>query len=211
MRRRGSARPDGGPCRKRGINETRLLPSLSHVVPYGASQPFSVLPNSFVNHLALALASIFPRPRVLSSTGITRLPRYYNPLRHPKKPVPRLMAPPLASRPRGFPCCTQPLFRTCRRHYPGGTVGYPCRSLPQTAAAFPVLQAGRLPHYPFRGLLSVHRTLLRPARSRSPLRTLTRSFDRLVASTAVLVTTCWNDPCRVGFAPTEVVHLCTAH
>ena len=29
----------------------------------------------------------------------------------------------LPAAPRGFPYCTQPLFRTCRRHYPGGTVG----------------------------------------------------------------------------------------
>ena len=37
----------------------------------------------------------------------------------------------LPATPRGFPCCTQPLFRTCRRHYPGGTVGCLRRSLPQ--------------------------------------------------------------------------------
>ena len=37
----------------------------------------------------------------------------------------------LPATPRGFPCCTQPLFHTCRRHYPGGTVGCPHRSLPQ--------------------------------------------------------------------------------
>ena len=37
----------------------------------------------------------------------------------------------LPATPRGFPCCTQPLFHTCRRHYPGGTVGCSHRSLPQ--------------------------------------------------------------------------------
>ena len=37
----------------------------------------------------------------------------------------------LPATPRGFPCCTQPLFRTCRRHLPGGTVGCLRRSLPQ--------------------------------------------------------------------------------
>ena len=73
----------------------------------------------------------------------------------------------LPATPRGFPCCTQPLFRTCRRHYPGGTVGCIRRSLPPTAAAFPEIRAGRLPHCPFRGLLSVHCTL-RPVRLPSP-------------------------------------------
>ena len=73
----------------------------------------------------------------------------------------------LPATPRGFPCCTQPLFRTCRRHYPGGTVGCLRRSPSPTAAAFPAIQTGRLPHCPFRGLLSVHCTL-RPVRSPSP-------------------------------------------
>ena len=36
-------------------------------------------------------------------------------------------------------------------------------------------------------------------------------FSRFVTSTTVPIATGWNDPCRVGFAPTEVVHLCTAH
>ena len=77
----------------------------------------------------------------------------------------------LPATPRGFPCCTQPLFRTCRRHYPGGTVGCLRRSPSPTAAAFPEMKAGRLPHCLFRGLLSVHCTL-RPIRSLNPLRTL---------------------------------------
>ena len=77
----------------------------------------------------------------------------------------------LPATPRGFPCCTQPLFRTCRRHYPGGNRWVRASFSSPTAAAFPELQAGRLPHYPFRGLLSVHYTL-RPMRSLSPLRTL---------------------------------------
>ena len=77
----------------------------------------------------------------------------------------------LPATPRGFPCCTQPLFRTCRRHYPGGTVGCLRRSPSPTAAAFPQMKTGRLPHCGFRGLLSVHCTL-RPIRSLNPLRTL---------------------------------------
>ena len=112
---------------------------------------------------------------------------------------------------RGFPCCTRSLFRTCRRHYPGGTVGCPCRSPSPTAAAFPEYQAGRLPHCPFRGLLSVHCSL-RPVRSLSPYGPFSiRSFNRFVTSAAVPIATGWNDICRVGFAPTGTVHLCTAH
>ena len=76
-----------------------------------------------------------------------------------------------ASHPEGLPVLHTIPLRTCRRHYPGGTVGCACRSPSPTAAAFPETQAGRLPHCPFRGLLSVHCTL-RPMRSLSPLRTL---------------------------------------
>ena len=50
-----------------------------------------------VNRLSLAPASTVPGPRVLPSTGITRLHRYYDPIRHPRGPVPCLTTPPLAS------------------------------------------------------------------------------------------------------------------
>jgi hypothetical protein len=39
---------------------------------------------------------------------------------------------------------------------PAGLVALPIGDFLQPTAAFPVIQAGRLPHYPFRGLLSVH-------------------------------------------------------
>ena len=75
----------------------------------------------------------------------------------------------------------------------------------------PESQAGRLPHCPFRGLLDVHCSL-RPVRSLSPFGPFSiGSFNRFVASAAVPTATGWNDPCRVGFAPTGTVHLCTAH
>ena len=192
----------------------RLPPSLSHVVPCEAPRLFgvarrkasiacrSLLPAPFPDQ------GSFPPPALPGFTGTTTLsatPRgRFRASRHHRWP-----APP-ASHPKGFPCCTQPLFHTCRRHYPGGTVGCSHRSLPQRGG-LPRNSGGRLPHCPFRGLLSVHCTL-RPMRSPSPLRTLyTRSFDRFVSSTAVPIATGWNDICRVGFAPTEVVHLCTAH
>ena len=168
-----------------------------------------------VNRLSLAPASTVPRPRVLSSTGITRLHRYYDPIRHPGG---RFCASrhhrwpaPLASHPKGLPVLHTTPLSHMPSPLPRRNRWVPMSFASPTAAAFPELQAGRLPHYPFRGLLSVHCTL-RPARSRSPLRTLyTRSFDRFVTSTAVPIATGWDDFCRVGFAPTEVVHLCTAH
>src|SRR5712691_4356739 len=44
----------------------------------------------------------------------------------------------------------------CRRHYPGRTDGTDSLFAAPSASSFPTLQLGRLLHYIFRGLLSVH-------------------------------------------------------
>ena len=69
------------------------------------------------------LGQNIPEVRPLSSTGITRLPRYYEPVRHPKRPGLSLTGVRLAARchRRGFPVLRRPPTQTCRRHYPGGT------------------------------------------------------------------------------------------
>jgi hypothetical protein len=64
--------------------------------------------------------------------------------------------------------------------------------IPATAA-FPVIQAGRLPHHPFRGLLSVHSRYGLHARQVAYATLFTRSFDSFVTSTAVPIATGWND------------------
>ena len=66
-----------------------------------------------------------PEVRPLSSTGITRLRRYYEPVRHPSaaRSVPRGRPVGLRAHRWGFPCCVDLLVQTCRRHYPGGTAG----------------------------------------------------------------------------------------
>ena len=55
------------------------------------------------------------------------------------------------------------LVHACCRHYPGRTAGRTCRSPSPATAAFPETQAGRLLHYPSRGLLSVLWTVPRYA------------------------------------------------
>jgi len=78
-------------------------------------------------------------------------------------------------------------------------------------SAFPVIQAGRLPHHPFRGLLSVYSRYGLHTRQ-VPCRTLyTEGFSRFVTSTTAPIATGWSDSCRVGIAPTERPCLCTAH
>ena len=96
--------------------------------------------------------------RPLSSTSITRLQRYYGPLRHPKAPSlslagVRLVIPDHA---RGLPVLrTLPLCACCR-HYPGAAPGRPACSLVQSYQPSPEWQSGRPAHRLFRGLLGVH-------------------------------------------------------
>jgi len=56
----------------------------------------------------------------------------------------------------GFPCCVWSPVSACRRHYPGRTDGTDSLFAAPSASTFPTLQLGRLLHYIFRGLLSVH-------------------------------------------------------
>jgi len=109
--------------------------------------------------------------RSLPSTGVTRLPRYYEPLRHPKWPGLALTGVRLSSRdsPLGASRVASDLrVQACHRPYPGGTPGA-CRVVRVTplsprTTAFPVEQPGRLPHRVVSGL--ARRSLsLRPARS----------------------------------------------
>lgn len=85
------------------------------------------------------------------------------------------------------------------------------RSLSPVTTAFPVLTPGRLPHHPFRGLLSVHSHYGLRGRQ-VPYRTLyTRGFSRFVTSTSAPVATGRSESCRTGFAPAERRRLGTAH
>ena len=58
--------------------------------------------------------------RSLPSTGITRLQRYHEPLRHPKAPGLRLV---VADRALGLPVFRALSLCTCCRHYPGAASG----------------------------------------------------------------------------------------
>ena len=85
------------------------------------------------------------------------------------------------------------------------------RSHSPVTTAFPVASPGRLPHHPFRGLLSVHSHYGLRGRQ-VPYRTLyTRGFSRFVTSTTAPVATGRSESCRAGFAPAGKQRLCTAH
>src|ERR1700682_1964585 len=155
-----------------------------------------------------------PEVRPLPSTGITRLPRYYEPVRLPRRPGLSLAGVRLGPKPTvwGLPGCVRspyagmlsPLPRRDRRRD---------RVAPRTAttAAFPQCPRGRLPHQSFRGLLGVHTRYGLPARGVASATLSIRGFGSFVTSTTAPIATGWSNSCQVGVAPTEERRLGTAH
>jgi len=133
------------------------LPSLSRVTPSATSERLTEC-LGFPISSSRAACCVSPELRSLSSTGITRLPQYYGPLRHPRPPGPSLTGVRL-SFPRhemGLPVLRALPLCTCSRHYPGTAPGCSLRSLHQTYQPSPKWRSGRPVQRPFRGLLSVH-------------------------------------------------------
>ena len=164
--------------------------------------------------LALGYFHSVPEVRFLPSTGITRLQRYYEPLRLPKRPGLSLAGVRLAHAATtwGLPCCVDspctdmpaPLPRRDRRWD---------RVAPLTAttAAFPLCPQGRLPLHRFRGLLGVHSRSGLPARRVAETTLSIESSGSFVTSATAPIATGWSNTCQVGIAPTVERHLCTAH
>ena len=69
--------------------------------------------------------------RALSSAGITRPHRSYDPVRLPPGPLPNTQRRSRDLRPRGSPPITRITLPTCRSHYPDGSNGCVCRLLPR--------------------------------------------------------------------------------
>ena len=91
------------------------------------------------NLRSLATCCVRPEPRPLPSTGVTRLPRYYGPIRHLTAPGPsvtgiRLAVPGHAAR---LPVLRALSLCTCCRHYPGTATGGPALLIRPAISAFP--------------------------------------------------------------------------
>ena len=107
---------------------------------------------------SLATCCVRLELRSLPSTGITQLPRYYEPLRHPRAPSLsltgfRLVIP---DHVLGLPVLRALSLCTCCRHYPGAADGRTLRSFTHPCQPSPKGLSGRPAHRPFRGLLGVH-------------------------------------------------------
>jgi len=98
--------------------------TLAHATPSAVPEHFAKF-DRLSNLRVLTASCVGPELRPLSSTGVTRLPRYYRPLRHPRAPDPSLTGDRLliAEHTLGFPVLRALSLCTCCRQYPGAAAG----------------------------------------------------------------------------------------
>src|SRR5213592_500337 len=130
-------------CRTGRRSDTRLLPSLSRVTPSAASEHSSELLGCPISR-SLATCCVRLELRSLPSTGVTRLPRYCEPLRHPRAPGLslagiRLIFPDHAL---GLPVLRTLSLCACCRHYPGAAAGPIVSLIHSAVSAFPDMAVG---------------------------------------------------------------------
>jgi hypothetical protein len=151
--------------------------------------------------------------RSLPSTGITQLPQYYEPLRHPRAPGLSLTGVRLVTTDHavGLPVLRALSLCTCCRHYPGAATGasisptHPSRiSLPRKGCRVGL----RIVLF---GDCSAFTRVTACTLALSPMRdTHSGGFSHFVTSMTAPVASGWSG-CRVGFAPTGKRRLVTAH
>jgi hypothetical protein len=177
------------PALGQDITPARVTPS---AVPEHFAE-FDRLPNL----RALTASCVGPELRLLPSTGITRLPRYYEPLRHPMAPESpsRVIGCSSRSTPWGFPCCLRFPCVHAVANTPARRLGsLLLLLLPQPCQPSPIRGSGRLAHRPFRGLLGVHSRYGLHTRHVTVYRDAltTRGFNCLVTSTVAPVASGWS-------------------
>ena len=101
------------------------------------------------------LARSAPEVRVLSSAGITRPHRSYDPVRLPPNPPPRAVLKPRPPIQTGLPRLPASPFQRAVPITPVDQTGAYVDCFP-VRAVFPALRSGRHPHRNFRGLLRLH-------------------------------------------------------
>src|SRR6266568_7329061 len=151
--------------------------------------------------------------RSLPSTGITRLQRYYEPLRHPRAPSLSLTGFRLvtADHALGLPVLRTLSLCTCCRQYPGVADGRNLRSTRPVISTFPDMAVRVGLHIVLFEACSAFTRVAACTLALSPIRdTLIEGFGHFVTSMTAPIASGWSD-CRVGLAPTGKRRLCTAH
>ena len=148
------------------------------------------------NLRSFTTSCVSPEPRPLPSTGITRLQRYYGPLRHPKAPGlsltgVRLIIPDHA---RGLPVLRALSLCTCCRQYPGAAARRIPRSSHPAVSAFPGRGRRVGLHIDLFEACSAFTRVAACTLARSPLRDpLSEGFRHFVASMPAPVASGWSE------------------
>jgi len=165
-RRRAPARPSDTLCHTRRRIGSLAIPSLWHAASSATSELFlEVLGSSPISSCPLLCHSLLFQPRSLPSAVITRFDGTTDLSAIPGDPAPalasrrlRIMGILIAGTSRvhaGFlACMPSPPPRRNRQTLVIHRLGF--RLCDPTAAAFPMMSLGRLPHQSFRGLNGVH-------------------------------------------------------
>jgi hypothetical protein len=140
--------------------------TLSRATPSAASEQFSELIGCPISK-SFTTYCVCLELRSLPSTGVTRLPQYYEPLRHPRTPSLSLTGFRLviADHALGLPVLRTLSLCTCRRQYPGAAAGRILRSSHPAISAFPDMAVGSAYTSSF-SRLAQRSLALRPAHSR---------------------------------------------
>ena len=146
-----------------------------------------------------------PEVRVLSSTGITQLQRYYDPVRLPRGPMPSRIVEAATLARHGSPPLARSPVSTCRSHYPGGPLQVHSSAASPVRAAFPEIWAGRRPQLPFRGLLRLYSRYGPPVRSPTQGGVCRRASIRPVTRSHRLPATGPTDHCPGGTSTHKVI------
>ena len=133
-----------------------------------------------------------PEPGPRPSTGITRLPRYHEPLRLPQRPETGPFGPPRSMVATHRRHGSRTLPRTPCAHAdsntPAGQGGFSGRLLPHPTTAFPLCQEGRLQQATIEACSEFTRFGLRTCTLVAPGTSPEASAGRLLDSTAPVAT-----------------------
>ena len=151
--------------------------------------------------------------RSLPSTGVTRLPQYYEPLRHPRAPGLSLAGIRLviAGHTLGLPVLRTLSLCTCCRHCPGAAAGRTLRSASPSRISLPRKGCRVGLRIVLFEDCSAFTRVTACTLALSPIRdTHSEGFSYFVTSIAAPAASGWS-VCRVGLAPTGKRRLVTAH
>ena len=145
-----------------------------------------------------------PEVRVLSSAGVTRPQRSYDPVRHPPAPSPCGDAEAATLVPSGPPPITRSTFPTCRAQYPDGLEQVHLSVASLLHSGLPRFSGGSASITSLSGPAQASLALRPAGLLNRPRRPLSRGFSpagcptKPLVSYQVLPTTSWVDPSSTG-------------